>query len=255
MTHLDFTPEDFFKAISQPLSHITDSAAIKKTDSIHKNQCRGTHFKAEISDISAYFSPTLACFCKRPVHRYYTLEYGPILECASYDETKPFYNPRFICGFHVHEISWLRLFEQLNDGYSICSRYVELRTCPLFNFTYCALFKVQNDYRSIPVGLPTCFCGKSIKMVYNQIKDKHQERLQSIVPTSLESKVVTNFICANRNVQGAPKCNWLNPADKSVFPKPKFQLHTQIDECTYNERNRIIRNDVSSNIATLSYNR
>lgn len=186
MTLLDYTTEDFFKAIYQPAS-----SSVEMNDSAHQSQCKWTHFEAEVSDILAYFT-TLSCFCKRPANRYYTLEYGPILECASYDKTKPFYNPRFVCGFHVHELAWLRLLNQLQEGYPICSRYLGLRACPLFNFTYCALFKVYNDYPSIPVSFPTCFCNKPIKMVHDQFKEK-QDKLEYIAPTSIKPKIITNL--------------------------------------------------------------
>lgn len=239
MTKLNLTKDDMSKYLSEN--------EVKQKNDRHVKQCEGRHFQLE-SELSKYFSP-LSCFCKRPVSRYYTLEYGPILECASYDETQPYYNPRFVCGFHVHELAWLSLYEQLEQGTLICSRLVELRACPLFNFTYCALFKVQNDYRSEPVGIPTCFCHKPIKMVHEQVIKKPS--LLEYQPTKVEHpKTITNFICANRNKQGVPKCDWMNSADMSVFPKPKYKLHTAVDDKTYHEYNSTLNTDVSAYLAS-----
>ncbi|KAG2204836.1 hypothetical protein INT47_004111 [Mucor saturninus] len=249
MAKLDLTTEYILKGLTEK----TDREAVKGKDHRHQKQCEGTHFRVEESDLVSYFE-TLTCFCKRPVSRYYTLEYGAILECASYDETKPFFNPRFVCGFHVHEIAWLRLYEQLLQGYTICSRLVELRACPLFNFTYCALFKVHNDYPSVPVGLPTCFCRKPIKMVHEQqvIKKQQDTLLKYLERTSIDqpNKIITNFICANRNEQGVTKCDWMNSADLSVFPKPKNKLHSQVDHSTYHEYTASLKLDVSAYLAT-----
>jgi hypothetical protein len=258
-----FTAEEFFKAVSKPLPETyTTHREVQEIDTKHKTECRGTHLKPKKTDLISFFNPTISCFCQKPANRYYTLEYGPILECASYNKSSPHYNPKYMCGFHVHELSWIKLHVQMKQGYSVCSRYTELRACPLYNFTYCAMFKVKNDYKTATVNIPTCFCGKPVKMVHDEervvsttaakpAKTRHHHHHQRR-DIEYETLYISNFICSNRTVAGAQKCNFLNSADKSVFPKPKVQLHKEVDYDKYTEQRELMRKNVASSVDRLS---
>lgn len=257
------------------------AAAVYEDDKLHKAVCRGTHLKPKQVDMISFFNPTIQCFCQKPASIYYTLEYGPILECASYDKNSQHYNPRYVCGFHVHEVSWKKLHEQLEQGYSVCSRYVELRACPLYNFTYCAMFKVKNEFKSVPVNLPTCFCGKPIKMIHDEVQEAlppakvpspplpstrgrgagghyyyhHHHKKKTRQDIGYETLYITNFICSNRTIQGAQKCNFLNSADNSVYQKPSRQVHREVDYETFMEQrgNMLahVRESINNNLGFL----
>lgn len=191
------------------------------------SESKGTRIRVNTEDMKPFFEPTLSCFCKKPVHHYHTLEYGPILECASYDESSPYFNTRFACGFHAHELSWLKVRQHVLEGYPLYTGYKELDTCPLYNFTFCGLFKVINDFKSFTTTMPDCFCNRPTTLAHQ--RERGQENKN-------EAPKTVNFIsCSNRSVPGAPKCNYFNSSNVTVFPKQKRRLHTAVDEQVYKD--------------------
>lgn len=195
----------------------TKSKRIKPDRAIMYFSSSNTQIKVNLQEVKPFLEPEILCFCKKPAFRYDTPEYGGILDCASYDEASPHYNPRFVCGFHVHERSWLKVRLHILNGFPIFSEYRELFTCPLYNFTYCSFFNVVNDYCSMPLTTPKCFCNRPTILDY-----EHKGGCQKFNQAS----TVTSYIaCSNRNIPGAPKCNYWNPSVVTVFPKSKYQIH------------------------------
>ncbi|KAI9357787.1 hypothetical protein BD770DRAFT_410607 [Pilaira anomala] len=181
-----------------------------------------------IRDSTKYAAPTLDqidfvlldpphCFCNRPAHRTYTLEYGPILECATYG---PLEQGKFICGFHVHEYSWQQFRNQVKQtGGSIESQYNELKTCPLYNFSFCTLFHLSNPYDKVPpTVIPNCFCGLPVKL-----REKY----------NTDRKLLIYFTCPNSTNEGVKKCSWYLDSKKVAFIKPTYRLHTLVDKEAY----------------------
>ncbi|KAG2198811.1 hypothetical protein INT47_000727 [Mucor saturninus] len=160
------------------------------------------------------------CFCKKPAHREYTSEYGAILECASYGYEGPplaSYQDKYTCGFHVHETSWLQHQHQLKEGLTIQSDYPELRTCPLYNFTFCAVFHVTNHHDKTPPSvLPDCYCGHRVKFCAT----RHH----------------MYFACPGQSNAAFKKCVWKLEAKDVAFTKPKHRLHTYISHEAYLQR-------------------
>lgn len=177
------------------------------------------------------------CFCSKSAHRSYTLEYGPILECFSYGLSEQDKNTViYTCGFHVHERSWTKLVTDIKTNLIIPSTHFELCTCPIFNFTFCALFDSTNDYSIIsPTELPECFCGLPIKL-----REKNQG-FNGIY-----------FSCVNSNIDGKRKCSWRLKAKEVPFIKPVHRLHTYVDFETYQrnieERKDVLRKDTESKL-------
>ncbi|KAI9478052.1 MAG: hypothetical protein EXX96DRAFT_569391 [Benjaminiella poitrasii] len=158
------------------------------------------------------------CFCGKPAHRSFTLEYGPILDCDSYNlDPSTVTDPtikiksKFVCGFHVHEKSWNEFRQQLKNGHTVNSEFSELRSCPLYNFTYCTIFHLSNPYLLVPPpNLPECFCHRPVVM---RFKDNSIQ-----------------FVCKNNNVDGARKCSWILPANEVAFPRPEHRIHTRVSQ-------------------------
>ncbi|KAL0575474.1 hypothetical protein ABG067_009029, partial [Albugo candida] len=49
-----------------------------------------------------------------------------------------------------------------------------------------------------------------------------------------EAQRTVNYVsCSNRNVPGAPKCNYFNSSDVTVFARSKHQAHTAVEEQEY----------------------
>lgn len=159
------------------------------------------------------------CFCKKEAHRGYTLEYGPILECASYGYTEQdteSYKRKYTCGFHVHEASWNKHCNDLKNGLTIQSDYAELRSCPLYNFTFCAVFFTSNQHDKVPpTVLPNCFCGNPVQLR----EGNHQ----------------LYFACKGFLSDGSKRCSWKLDAKEVAFTKPKHRLHTFVDLDTYHQ--------------------
>lgn len=172
------------------------------------------------------------CFCKKEAHRCYTLEYGPILECASYgyhEHDIETYKRKYTCGFHVHEISWNKFRIDLKNGHTIQTDYPELRSCPLYNFTFCTIFYATNHFDKVPPAiLPNCFCGHPVKL------REGQHRIY--------------FSCRTSSVEGAKKCSWKLDAREIAFTKPKHRLHTFVDLETYHNH---LDNHIDSHVEKL----
>lgn len=182
-----------------------------------------------VRDSTKYAAPTLDqidfvlldpphCFCNRPAHRSYTLEYGPILECATYG---PLEQGKFICGFHVHEYSWQQFRNQVKQtGGTIESQYTELKSCALYNFSFCTLFHLSNPYDKVPpTVIPNCFCGLPVKLREKYITDRKQLSIY--------------FTCPNSSNEGVKKCSWYLDSKKVAFIKPSHRLHTLVDKEAY----------------------
>ncbi|KAI8375238.1 hypothetical protein BD560DRAFT_350050 [Blakeslea trispora] len=176
---------------------------------------------------------TPLCFCHKPAHRAYTLEYGPILECNSFN-TAPTAEPselnrlrrKFVCGFHVHELSWNVFCDRIRQGHTIYAEHPELKTCSLYNFTYCAMFRVTNSYSvHPPIALPQCFCQRPVAMRVHP-----RDGLQ--------------LACKNSNIDGARKCSWVLKASDVAFPRPKFDLHTYVSHDYYVQQKQLILQDI-----------
>lgn len=173
----------------------------------------------------AFFDP-IRCFCGKPAYIGYTLEYGPILQCGRLGtEASEDQKTKFVCGFHVHENSWLsfRAAQLKKPLFMISLDYSELRTCPLYNFSYCAMFRVINNYAlASPIELPQCFCRRPAVMCIN-----HKNGIQ--------------FACQKASIDGASKCNWKLPAKEVAFPSPKHRIHRYVDKEKYIEMRERLR--------------
>ncbi|KAI7902728.1 uncharacterized protein BX663DRAFT_510268 [Cokeromyces recurvatus] len=212
----------------------------------HIKECPGCHLFPTEEELK-YCTLSPICFCKKPADRIFTHEYGAILQCANYSRNIDFIEKekstnsnnnnyyfneqqkrkQRVCGFHVHEGPWIKLSQQLNSGHYICSEYIELRTCPMFNFTFCALFGVNNDYRKEPPNWPLCFCNKPVVLDYQDIR---YNDLQECISANLswDFRISIKFICQSLYKDYTRKCNWINEANNAVFDKPKFPVHREI---------------------------
>jgi hypothetical protein len=166
----------------------------------------------------------ILCFCNKPAHRTYTLEYGPVLECGNY-QVEPNDNnikTKYICGFHVHELAWNKLRNHLMQEGHLNADYQELRACPLFNFTFCTIFYITNDYPMKPPSVPLCFCNRPVIIRDNK------------AVSSLNKLKVIEFTCQNCDIEGArPKCSWILRANEVAFPRPKQRLHRDVNSDDY----------------------
>ncbi|KAL9543423.1 hypothetical protein MBANPS3_008126 [Mucor bainieri] len=176
---------------------------------------------AEMLDI-VLPNPTL-CFCRKQAHRVFTSEYGPVLVCSNFDvdpkTTTNKASSKYVCGFHVHETSWLKFRDTLKEGKHVNIDYVELRSCPLYNFTFCAIFRTSNKFdMNPPIVLPKCFCHKPVIMRINRTTHS------------------VSFACKNGDVDGAKKCSWILPAHQVAFPRPSFHIHNYISQDEYASR-------------------
>lgn len=161
------------------------------------------------------------CFCRKQAHRVYTSEYGPVLVCSNFDvdpaATKA--SSKYVCGFHVHETSWIKFCDTLRETKHVNIDYVELRSCPLYNFTFCAIFRTSNNFdMNPPIVLPKCFCHKPVIMRINR------------------STHSISFACKNGDVDGAKKCSWILPAHQVAFPRPNFNIHNCVNHDEYMSR-------------------
>ncbi|RCH88175.1 hypothetical protein CU098_008179 [Rhizopus stolonifer] len=163
------------------------------------------------------------CFCKKPAYRSYTLEFGPVLECGNYqvDLDNNLVKTKYICGFHVHEMSWEKLQNRIILEEEIIADHPELRACPLYNFTFCAMFHLTNDYLNIPPSTPTCFCNEPVVVKENK----------NLLPGN--SKVI-ELVCKNSDIEGVkPKCSWILRAKEVAYPRPKICLHQRVNQDEY----------------------
>ncbi|KAI8094212.1 hypothetical protein BDF21DRAFT_408220 [Thamnidium elegans] len=170
-----------------------------------------------ISQLQFILSDPHLCFCDKPAHRNYTLEYGPIMECASYGNIKQDnYQVKYACGFHVHELSWTKLIQRVQNGSHISSHYSELRACPLYNFTYQTIFNLENDFKKMtPFTLPNCFCQNAVKLC---------------------DGIPFYFACQNRGKEGVTKCSWYLEAKDVAFIKSKTTLHRYVSLEAYEKK-------------------
>ncbi|KAI9485705.1 MAG: hypothetical protein EXX96DRAFT_604000 [Benjaminiella poitrasii] len=223
---------------NQQNTQSSSSAEIITRSAEHKRQCHGAHMLPTSEDLS-YCTPHPHCFCKKPADYIFTLEYGPILQCANYSKslvvtTNQEINKeqqQGVCGFHIHQDSWTKFSEKLVNGHYICSEYMELRACPMYNFTFCALFGVNNDYRKEPPNWPLCFCNKPVVAYYQQVEptaNHHPPSAYAWANNNWDSKVCMKFICQNLYKDYERKCNWINEANNVLFDKPKFPLHREV---------------------------
>ncbi|KAI8091469.1 uncharacterized protein B0P05DRAFT_527681 [Gilbertella persicaria] len=188
-----------------------------------QQQNKGYYVIPNKEQLAAILPEKTLCFCSKPAYRSYTLEYGPILECGNFandptiDSDPPIHRlqKQFVCGFHVHETSWKRVCDQIRQKNTVHSEYTELRTCPLYNFTYCTMFRLTNSFKmDTPTILPECFCHRPVVM-------------------RIHPKEGVQFACKNSFVDGAPKCSWVLKASEVAFPRPKYRIHTFVDNDTY----------------------
>ncbi|CAG8472610.1 10613_t:CDS:2 [Cetraspora pellucida] len=167
------------------------------------------------------------CFCKKPASPAYSEEFGLIYECANMHQnfwkkasddysnsnrngdepSKISANPLkpTICGFHIHKDTWDAFFDNPDRIYPY---HPELSTCPFFNFTFCAYFRMRNNYPLSHPPPPLCFCGTPVVMRFSA----RDRRLM--------------FVCRNYLIDGArPKCTWHVYADLVAFEKPNGCTH------------------------------
>lgn len=173
-----------------------------------------------LSQLDFLSSNPVQCYCNKPAHRNYTLEYGTILECASYGTIKENnYQVRYACGFHVHELSWVKLKQQVQSRSYISSHYFELRACPLYNFTYQTVFNLENSFSKMtPFALPNCFCQNEVKLC---------------------DGLPLYFSCQNRDKEGARRCDWYLKAKNVAFIKNEHSLHSYVSLERYENNYRI----------------
>ncbi|KAI8636966.1 hypothetical protein BD408DRAFT_425351 [Parasitella parasitica] len=160
------------------------------------------------------------CFCGKKAFRTYTSEYGPVLVCSNFEldpaTTLHKTQSKYVCGFHVHEISWTKFCDTLKATNLVSLDYVELRSCPLYNFTFCAIFRISNKFElNPPIVLPKCFCHSPVTMRISRAN----------------SAII--FACKNGDVDGAKKCSWVLPAHQVAFPRPNFHIHNCISHEEY----------------------
>ncbi|KAK4517774.1 uncharacterized protein ATC70_001118 [Mucor velutinosus] len=190
----------------------------------HQQQTSSTHNLTATSDMLNIVLPNpTQCFCRKRAHRVYTSEYGPILVCNNFDvdpaTTTNKASSRYVCGFHVHEISWIKFCDTLRATHHVNIDYVELRSCPFYNFTFCAIFRTSNKFdMNPPIVLPKCFCHKPVIMRINRTSHS------------------ISFACKNGDVDGAKKCSWILPAHQVAFPRPNFNIHNSISHEEYMNR-------------------
>ncbi|OBZ83573.1 hypothetical protein A0J61_08380 [Choanephora cucurbitarum] len=220
---VDALPERLHRSI--PSDH-TDRSSVSSISSpppsVSLEPRKGQAIVPTKEQLDIILPETPLCFCHKPAHRAYTLEYGPILECNSLgtepEDSTPELNRlqrRFICGFHVHELSWSTFCDRIRQGHTIYAEHPELRTCSLYNFTYCAMFRVTNSYSvHPPIALPQCFCHRPVSMRVHP-----RDGLQ--------------LVCKNAQIDGARKCSWVLKACDVAFPRPKFSLHTYVSHDDY----------------------
>ncbi|KAI8983605.1 hypothetical protein BDB01DRAFT_130942 [Pilobolus umbonatus] len=164
--------------------------------------------------LKSVLSDTVFCFCDKPAHRVYTVNFGPVLECANYSLTDQNNTPLYVCGFHVHELLWTECKKELEKGETLRSNYPDLKVCSLFNLIFCTVFRVDNDYVKTVHTNPLCFCNK---------------------PTILRSAQTDNgyrFSYSCRNKDG-PKCGWVLSVKQLVLPGPRTRIHQIMDERSY----------------------
>lgn len=179
--------------------------------------CDITPTKQQIDIILPY---PVQCFCRKPAHRNYTHEYGPILVCSNFRLDPATISEQatntFVCAFHVHESSWTKFCDTVKTTNRVHVHYPEFRSCPLYNFTFRAIFSVSNKYAmEPPVILPDCFCNKPAVM---RISKKNNS---------------ISFVCMKRDIDGAKKCSWALDALEAPFLKPKFDIHNSVSYGEY----------------------
>ncbi|CAO3686506.1 unnamed protein product [Rhizopus stolonifer] len=103
----------------------------------------------------------------------------------------------------------------------IITDHPELRACPLYNFTFCAMFHLTNDYLKIPPSTPKCFCNEPVVVKENK----------NLLPGN--SKVI-ELVCEKSDIEGAkPKCSWILRAKEVAYPRPKVCLHQRVSQDEY----------------------
>ncbi|KAG0164858.1 hypothetical protein DFQ30_009309 [Apophysomyces sp. BC1015] len=166
------------------------------------------------------------CFCNKPASKMYTPEFGTIYECytmnaqnrnkstATYNEltssTRITRVPTHICGFHIHQRAWDQFRRSLQFGSDVDPCHAELDICPAFNYTFCVIFRVNNEFPKRSPPVPRCFCN--IPVIIRNVEGKRNVRM--------------SFTCKNFDVEGAkPKCSWVLWAEEVPFIKPRYPLH------------------------------
>lgn len=202
----------------------TVSAASPASPPLQSQQNPNAHNLAATNEMLDIVLPSpTQCFCRKQAHRVFTSEYGPILVCNHFGvDTATATNKatsKYVCGFHVHEISWIKFCDTLRATNHVNIDYVELRSCPLYNFTFCAIFRTSNKFdMNPPIVLPKCFCHKPVIMRINRTNHS------------------ISFACKNGDVNGAKKCSWILPAHQVAFPRPNFNIHNCISHEEYMNR-------------------
>lgn len=190
-----------------------DSCSIIKQSGSNKKIYQKQFYRPTQEQLDRVSITQPICFCKKPAHKSYTLEYGPILECANYGNE--ILEATYVCGFHVHEFAWNKLLNILSKKKEIRVDHPEFRACSMFNLTFCSLFSITNHYPKRPPSLPLCFCDRPVIM--------------------RETREI-EFTCQNCDIEGArPKCSWVLPAQQIAYPKPDRRLHHRVSQETYSE--------------------
>lgn len=221
-------PKQWHSVIEQPGGGlVSSSSSHSNLHSKKKNESStGCFYSPTRSETDFIFASPIQCFCKLPAQRRYTLEYGAILECASFDYDKDdgTFPSKYICGFHIHERPWSALTKNKRTNKKgqeetvINLQCFSLRTCPRYNFTVCSIFKVENTYRiTPPLSLPLCFC-----------------KMQVVMFVTEEGQI--RFTCKNSRLVGVGRCAWDQASMEVGFPKEQYRLHNLMDyDDYYNE--------------------
>ncbi|GAA5801044.1 hypothetical protein HPULCUR_006486 [Helicostylum pulchrum] len=146
-------------------------------------------------------------------------KYGPIFDCVSYDVDNHYrYGRETTCGFHVHKISWDRVRSYIDSGSTIHVEITDLRACPLYNYTFCNVFNLTNNYdKTPPHRLPNCYCGYPVEL--------EEERNGDFCSFF--------FVCKNLHKQRDERCTCYVDAKEVFFAKSEDMLHTHVDVETY----------------------
>ncbi|KAH8556351.1 hypothetical protein BGW37DRAFT_472177 [Umbelopsis sp. PMI_123] len=132
------------------------------------------------------------------------------------NRTKNRIQPSNICGFHVHKRVWDQFRSQLQAGNDLDSNHVELNICPAFNLTFCAAFRLQNNFPKRSPPVPKCFCNFPVKMLLSN--------------TGLHKNRVI-FTCPNFDIDNArPKCSWALVAEEIPFIPSMICTHALLQK-------------------------
>lgn len=143
-----------------------------------------------------------SCFCNLPAHRTYDTRHNPLLECGQYHVDERDVKTKYVCGFHLHERSWKTTRKRILVSQQI-TEDAELKSCSLYNLTFCILLKTTNRYNKMPASLPYCYCN-------------HPVTLQEVRRNGLS---VYYFICSKK------ACHWELSSSKVSFSRQIARPH------------------------------